>query len=379
MKKIYFIALLIPLLLLFGCLNGENVQGTKNETKLEITQGIDVLKDKIVISELTPGGVGTISLTVRDNLGGVTAKDIIVGLDNLGLFKVVECGKDFAPYDKRSSECKGYFGYDPYLTVNQHGVAKMIPGQEINFWWRIKAPEASEIGYIALQHPLYYFLEYTYFTSSSQTVAFMSHQELVRRQQSNESTEISGKMKLSAGEITVNMISDQPIIYYYTYPNSENDEPPFDFTLLYEVKNVGDGFPMSDILIITELPKGISYTGGGWYKINDPNCKVTHVTYFENGVQQGKEMNCGDWIEYVLGKDTYNKLDKDRTYVYVVGYTALPSKGRRVPLNLEITSDTLTDMKLSNTPMKFFTFQSYVIYRYYKEGETIINVYPLRV
>ncbi len=386
-KEIILIAsLVIAVVLIFGCTNQNQDQGTKNETKLETTQGIDILKNQIITPELSPGSIGTLSLTVRDNLGGVTAKDIIVGLDNLGLFKVISCGKKMDPTDKRPKNCNGVFGYDPYLVVSKHGVPKMTPGQEINFGWRISAPSQQELGYIALKHPLYYYLEYTYYTATSQSVAFMSQQELVRRQQSGENTQVAGKMKLSAGEITVDLYTQQPIVYYYTYPdNPDEKEPPYDFTLVFKVKNVGDGFPTSDILIITVIPNGISVTkntigplGQEWYKLDDPKCVVSNVLYYNGNSIKTGELSCSDWIIYVFGNDVYKSLPKDRTYVYVLPYTAISSKGRIVPMDLQITSDTLTEMKQTNTPMKFFTFQSYVVYRYYKEGETYINVYPLR-
>ncbi len=380
-KELWFLIPIVILLFVFGCTSNTTPQGTKNETILQPTQGIDILKDKLVVSEMSPGSIGTISLTVRDNLGGVTAKDIIVGLDNLGIFKVVECG-EVLPSDAMRT-CNGVFGYDKFLPVSQRGLPSIYPGQEINFRWRIKAPSEQELGYIALTHPLYYYLEYTYFTSSSQSIAFMSQQELLRREQSGENTTLQGNTKLSAGEITVDLKTQQPIIYYYTYPNSNQKEPSFDFTLVYDVENVGNGFPISDLLIVTHLPNGIQFSGDprmqNWYLLNDPSCKVSNTVYFNGFTLKKGTLSCKDWIKYVFGEDTYKKLNDGKTYVYVVSYTSFSSNGYRVPMNLQITSSEMTSMKENNVPMKFFTFQSYVVYRYYKEGEININVYPLRI
>ena len=377
-KEIIFAIVIISVFFLFGCTNNTN-QGAANETKLEVTDGIGILKDSIKISDLFPGGEGFISYTLRDNLGGVTARDIIFGLDNLGDFKIFECGALHNGTDKRSNyNCKGSFELDNKLTFSERGVKKMIPGQEITTYWRVKAPSANEIGYISLDHPLYYFVEYTYWTAHAQSVAFMSQNELIRRQQTGENTEITGKSKISAGEMSVNFETPQPIIYFYSYPNSNKQEPSYDFTAVYSIKNIGNGYPLSDVMVVVELPDGIipaksTFDNYNWKNITNKNCELT------NGIknESNKEMtNCKQILNYVMPKSNINYK---KTIVYILNRNDLIKDGNKIPCELKIDSKTMQDMKSNSIPMKFFNFQTFVIYRYYKEGKTTIHVYPLRV
>ena len=379
-KEIIFAITIIFVLFLFGCVSNTN-QGTPNETKLEVTEGIGVLKDSIKISDLFPGGEGFISYTIRDNLGGVTARDIIFGLDNLGKFKIFECGGLHNGTDKRSSvkNCKGSFDLDSQLMFSERGTKKMIPGQELTTYWRIKAPNANEIGYISLDHPLYYFVEYTYWTAHAQSVAFMSQNELIRRQQTGENTEVTGKSKISAGEMLVNFETPQPIIYFYSFPNNySKKEPAYDFTAVYSVKNVGGGYPLSDVMIVVELPSGINATSQtfsnyNWKNITESDCKLT------NGIrnESNKEMtNCKQILDYVMPNSGINY---SRTIVYILNRNDLVREGNKIPCGLQIEAKTMQEMKSGSVPMKFFNFQTFVIYRYYKEGSTTIHVYPLRV
>ena len=378
-REIVFAIFVIFVFFLFGCVSNNSNQGTPNETKLEVTEGIGILKDSIKISDLFPGGEGFISYTVRDNLGGVTARDIIFGLDNLGGFKIFECGALHNGTDLRSKyNCKGSFDLDSKLMFAERGVKKMIPGQELTTYWRIKAPSASEIGYISLEHPLYYFVEYTYWTAHAQSVAFMSQNELIRRQQTGENTEITGKSKLSAGEMVVNFETPQPIIYFYSYPNSNTREPAYNFTAVYSVKNVGGGYPLSDVMIVVELPKGISptqdtFSNYNWKHIDNSNCKLTNGIRNENNVEM---TSCKQILDYVMPNSGINYKN---TIVYILNRNNIVREGNKIPCELQINSDTMQNMKLNSIPMKFFNFQTFVIYRYYKEGSTTIHVYPLRV
>ena len=375
-KEIFAIAIVGVLLLVFGCVSNTN-QGNPNETKLEVTQGIGILKDQIKVDDLFPGTEGFISFTVRDNLGGVTAKDIIVGLGNLGLFRIIECGGSHNSSELRS--CPGIWDLDSKLPYGERGTKFMIPGTEKQLWWRIKAPDENSIGDITLSYPIYYHTEYTYWTTNAQTVAFMSQNELIRRKEANENTEISGKEKLSAGEIYVEFATPQPIVYFYS---PGNNQPPYNFTVVYKVKNQGGGYAISDVLLALDLPNGINYTDLSdydWKLAKSPDCHL----YFFNSTSLGfNEMRCDDALRQALGSDYHSiksDVDNGRVIVKVISRKDLSSQPYTVPCELQITSKMMNDMYNSNVPMKFFTFQTFVIYRYYKEGKININVYPVRV
>ncbi len=379
MKKLLIPIIVGILLFSFGCVSNNN-QGSPNETKLEVTQGIGILKDQIKVDELFPGGEGFISFTLRDNLGGVTAKDVVVGLENLGPFKIIGCdGKEHKVTDPRTT-CSGIWDMDKELTFGQHGTKFMIPGTEKTLWWRIKAPSSNDIGWITLSYPIYYYTEYTYWTTNAQTVAFMSQQELIRRKEAGENTEISGESKLSAGEIYVNFVTPQPIIYFY----SQGTQSGYNFTAVYTVKNNGGGYAISDVLLVLDLPNGINYSSKsdmkdyGWHLVNDPDCKLT---FFNESLKEQK-MSCERALKLTLGngfKQIQNDINRGKVIARVINRDDLSSEEYKVPCPLKITKSEMESMYNANVPLKFFTFQTFVIYRYYKEGTVNINVYPIRV
>jgi len=407
-KEIILISALIFLAFTFGCVGGVS---EVNETKLEVTQGVGVV-GQLKMDELHPGLDGYVTLTVRNNLGGESAKDVIVALDNVYPFKIFECG---APRegDELREDCPGDFPMDKDLRYRQHGIPRILPGEEVEVYWRLRAPSQEEISRIALKHPLYYDIEFTYRTNFHQNLIFMSLQEKLRREQAEEEYLISGESGMGAGELRIEGKTNQPIIYQFSYPDdSAVEEPPFSFTVKYSVENKGSGYPLSDIILLLEYPEGIEPTENvtetyGWEKWDESDGKYevlraattteaeTFMTnrgcqHIEGNVwrcecrtgefdKEGNEItkNCKDWAMEVIGDEDFNKLDEDKLLIKIIDREDFV-KSFNVYAPLQITGDEMTNLKIGNVPLKIYIFNIHTIYRYFIEGKDYITVYPIR-
>lgn len=372
-KYIAFFGILIFLALIFGCTGG--TQGPANETKLEVTEGVGIV-GTLKIDSLNPGLDGYVTLTVRNNLGGEIARNVIISLDNVDPFKIYECGAPHNASDNRT-ECAGQLDLDrnnPYAT---HETSRLSPGEEIDVLWRLRAPNADTISNIALKHPLYYNVEYTYRTSFHQNIVFMSQQEQLRRKQAGEDYQISGESGMGAGELRISGTTQQPIIYFFN--NEQGPETAnFSFPLQFSVENQGTGIPMSDVIVLFEYPVSTA-TGQtpvvpddemsiyGWYNWNNANAPTNYLQSKEN-------------INSTFGDDfsTMGGTDHSRLLYKVVKKEDF-IKSFDIFIPLKLTAAELTNLKYSNTPLKIYTFKVYTMYTYFIEGKDYINVYPIRV
>jgi hypothetical protein len=419
-KEIAIFGCLILLAFILGCTGGES---TVNETKLEVNQGLGIV-GSLKIDALNPGLDGYISLTVRNNLGGENAKDIYVGLDNIKPFKIVECG-EHQPQEVRKdfTDCIGMFNMDKDLPFRLHGTTKMFPGEETEYYWRLRAPSADEISEISLKHPIYYDLEYSYKTSLTQNIIFMSQQEVLRRRQSSEAYEVSGETKNSAGELKISGTTAQPIVYFFSTAVG-SAEPDFSFALQYHVENSGTGIPLSDVVVMFEIPKGngidsdaTTMTDYGWQKWNDWDGKVEFRTsspsapysgelctgegklyrcYCRTGKtnvsnpQVGFMQNCKTWVTDTYGgtdefKARFGAADMPGTAVadgrllvkVVKREDFISSFDVYMPLILQ--GNQLKTLKDSNIPIQLSTFKTHTMYRYFTEGKDYITVYPIKI
>ncbi|HDQ59782.1 MAG TPA: hypothetical protein ENN30_01165 [Candidatus Woesearchaeota archaeon] len=414
MKKIA-ILLFVPLFFLafsFGCI------GTRigNETKLEVTQGVGVV-GSLKIAELYPGLDGFVSITVRNNLGGENAREVYVSLDNVAPFKIIECGGAQEPDTFRTSipNCRGEESLDHKLTFRQRGVPRFLPGEELEFFWRIRAPTQKEISDISLKHPLYYDIEYSYWTNFHQNMIFMSLDEQLRRQQAKEDIYISGASGMGAGEIRLSGRTTQPVIYQFSYPQGEQ-EPEYNFAVRYDVKNMGSGYPLSDIVFIIVYPNEMQNTPDitetyGWYELNEGydgtyqiiskamasgagtegctvvdkdkgilNCECRTGIFDRTGTEE--TVRCDDWAAQMVFDDEtatrirLNNLEGKKLIKVINRDDFLKEFSIYIPL--QITADEMTSLKNNNIPLTVYTFNVYSVYRYFIEGKNNIIVYPIR-
>jgi len=377
-KEIIIIAILFSLALTFGCI-GESKP--TNETKLDVEQGVGIV-GKLKVDELHPGLEGYISLDVRSNFEGEGASNVMIAIDNVKPFKIVECGGEHEPNDNR--DCSGQLDMDNGLPVRMHKTKKLIPGDEINVFWRLKAPGKDEISDIALKHPIYYSTAYDYNVKFHQNIIFMSQNEMIKRRQAGEDYQISGESGNTAGELRFSGSTQQPIIYFFDYSPNSGQEGNFNFATQYLVENKGKGFPISDVVIILEYPKsGIdvdtsspegkpNYEVYGWEKWSDFN-------NLNEKCNTGEEVrNCTDWIQSILG-DGYKHITNNEDHIIVKVVKRedfIDSFSIYAPFVM--TGDERTKLRDSNIPLKIYSFNVYAMYRYFTIGKDYITVYPVR-
>ena len=380
MKKIsLMLVICLGLVVLsLGCLTPEPT----NETKLEVTEGIGVV-GTLNIDKISPGLDGYVSLVIRNNLEGENAKDLIISLDNVKPFGIFECGGVQDPDIPRPSTCTGFLDLDDTLAFRQHGTSRVFPGEELEVYWRLRAPSKDEISDIALEHPIYYDIEYSYRTSFNENIVFMSKQEIIRRRQLGEEWRITGSSGMGAGEIRIEGTTDQPQTFFFAYPDDISaSESNFTFFLSYNVENKGDGFPISDMVVIVEYPKGKTYNSVlpvadleeyGWYN---------WLNFTENCTTgDGPRENCGNWAKGVIGEDDWQKVGETNKDNLIARKVSRDEFVELFPINIPfvLTSAELTELKQRNIPLKIYTFKIYTMYRYFTEGKEYITVYPLRI
>lgn len=362
---------LILIAFILGCTGGGET--VANETKLEVTEGVGIV-GSLKIDSLNPGLDGYISLTVRNNLGGETARNVTVSIDNVSPFTIFECGGYQFPNALRT--CNGQFDADKGIPYRSHKTSRLAPGEEIDTFWRIKAPSADTISNIALKHPIYYDVEYTYRTGFHQNIIFMSQQEQLRRKQAEEDYQISGESGMGAGELRISSTTQQPMIFFFNNPPGQS-ESDFSFPLQFSVENKGTGMPLSDVVVLFEYPtsqatgttpiqpEGTAATYGwhSWNEVNpdcDSTCKQNIMTNFAD------EFNN-------IGGTNHERL----LYKIVKKENFVDSFNIFVPLKL--TGNELKNLKDGNIPLKIYTFRLFTMYTYFIEGKDYINVYPIKV
>lgn len=375
--------------------------GVANETKLDVEQGLGVV-GTLQIDELNPGLDGYIALTVRNNVGGESASRVYVSLDNVEPFKLYECGA-FHTSSSELRNCTGTFSLDKGLPYRTHGESKMFPGQELEFFWRIRAPTTDEISNIALRQTINYDLEYDYKTTFVQNIIFMSYQERLRRSHAGESYNVEGEASSGAGELRVTGITPQPVGYQFAdATNFAAHEEDFSFNLQYSVKNEGNGLPRSDVVVLFEIPRGkitpskpdIAPDNGsattenlmaqyGWYYFNDLE-KSTNVKCTVNIGEIPQ--NCTYWIRGTYGNDFKAYFDtaakENRLLVKIVPATDFINEFTlTIPLKF-VGGDTtygMTGLKYQQIPLQIYAFKVHNMYRYFTEGSSEIVVYPIKV
>ncbi len=360
-----------------GCIGGG---GDFEETKLDVEEGVGLI-DTLRIEELRPGLSGYVSLTVRSNFEGAGSSDVRISLDNINPFLILECGEEWgkeALDEKRPENCFGQLDQDEFLPIRTRGTSRIFPGEEIEVFWRIRAPSKDEISDIALRHPLYYNVEYIYSVNFRQNIIFMSQEEMIRRRERGEDYVMTGETRSTAGEIRFSGATRQPIYYSFDYPAGGPPETrSFDFVLSYSVENRGKGFPISDIVLIMTYPKedGVYYNEDilrdyGWHTgLNDLTC--------HDGNEEG--VDCENWLkEDVFEEDEWRRIVAGDNVLFRVVDRRDFIDRFNIHTPLIITSDRMNVLRDRNIPIEIHSFNVYAAYRYYIEGKEYINVYPLR-
>lgn len=411
---------------IFGCIGGGG-DDFVNETKLEENEGLGII-GTLKVDKLNPGLDGYLSLTVRNNLGGQSASRVHLKLDNVMPFEIFDCGGYVSGSELDIKRiCPGSFDLDPDLPYTVHGLSKMFPGEEVEFFWRLRAPSAGDIANIALKHKLYYVLEYDYKTTFTQNIIFMEQEEVFRRRQSGETYEVEGDAATGAGALRISGTTQQPIVFFSGTSSDCRSTPEkcsFSFPLRYAVENKGVGLPLSDVIILFELPKiqkfieptSDAFDIYGWQTFNDSwdgkietitgndvdsitgcdafykeeqrlrywrcNCNTGLTGDATASAEDRKFQNCGQWINDTYGgpvlfgelfKDAYLE---DRLLVKVVKREDFAeSFDIFLPLKLDGTKWN----QWGTIPIHLIPFKVHNMYRYFVEGDSEITIFPIKV
>lgn len=217
--------MILFLLATYGCVSQEEEQ----DPKLQKFQDIGVLSFGPKVDKVPPGRYAYISLVIRNNLLGEMASNVTASLDNVYPFKIIEGNVPHGPDDIRTNNT--YYDGDAGLSYRQHRITKFFPDQEMEFFWILKAPNASEIANMWYEHTIYYTLDYAYKMNAYQEVIAMTESEYSYRRERNALP--TPAALISAGPISVVPATQAHVIFN---PNEVSS-----FTYAFDMKNIGKG------------------------------------------------------------------------------------------------------------------------------------------
>jgi len=174
-KEIKFIAALSLFILTFGCITQEEVPKSYEDIK--------VLYAGSKISRVAPNTSTFVVITVLNNVLGEEAKNIMVSLENVEPFLVIEpnssCENGCEPNTTRSWE--SFFGYtcDRGKEVREHCMTRLAPGDIVDFFWILRAPDRYQIGNMVYTHKMYYTITYDYTATVIYRIGAINERELV--------------------------------------------------------------------------------------------------------------------------------------------------------------------------------------------------------
>lgn len=372
---------IMAIILLSGCVSRPVAT---EEVKISKTTGIGVLDFGVVVQEMVADTYNYIILSIRNNAEGNNAKDIRASLDNVEPFTIYECNLEHEPTDLRVDVCNQFFDdYDvPYRS---HKINEMIPDEEIQFFWNVKAPTDSEIVDMGLEHTVYYTLEYNYTSTVTQTIAAISQEEYLELSKEGP-VSLSGQTISSPGELKLESNTQQPLIF------SEGSEVPLDFTLEFDITNTGDGVPMPGTRILVAVKKGDLTEYGenlrGWTAygkdmscetlsdypdLYSQECDTGHTSYSPGTIDKQFLTN---WFDEVFPYIEFDELGAEggviRDDLMLTSVSAEQLRGSSYSLLLPMKFKTLGIFE----PQKILTVSAYISYKYLKEGYVKVDVFP---
>jgi len=215
------------------------------------------------------------NIVLRNNLEGQEAYNVEVQLQNVGPFKIVE---GYRVLDDLAGTCALSLGvWKPYelRTVFKspnpqfvddlgqpfaiHKLDVMYPDEEVEFQWRLRAPDYQEIANVAYEHNFDYVVSYDYKSGLLQTVYAISEDEYQRQLSlTGQEPTTKGVTTGSIGALSIASNVEEPV---------RVQGAGSQFSLIYEVQNERGGIPLTPAMFLLEYPKGVSNVGS----FNSPN------------------------------------------------------------------------------------------------------------
>ncbi|MCW1301100.1 MAG: hypothetical protein QW507_00585 [Candidatus Nanoarchaeia archaeon] len=163
---------LLILLLSLGCIAKEEIPQSYEDIK--------VLFAGSKISRVAPDTNTFVVITIMNNALGGNATSVIVSLENVEPFRIVEGGKEYSnPSERRKGSPYGYT-CDDGKEVRTHCMEGIMPGEIIDFFWILKVPSKEEIGKMVYDHQMYYTVKYNYVAKFIYRITAINEEELIR-------------------------------------------------------------------------------------------------------------------------------------------------------------------------------------------------------
>lgn len=163
---------LLLLLSNLGCVAKEEIPQSYEDIK--------VLFAGSKINRVAPNTSTFVVITVMNNALGENATNVMVSLENVEPFKVIEEGREYEPSAGRGSTNPYGYTCDEGKEVRTHCMERIMPGEIIDFFWILKAPSKEEIGTMVYDHRLYYTIKYEYAANFIYRVVAINEEELMR-------------------------------------------------------------------------------------------------------------------------------------------------------------------------------------------------------
>ncbi|MBR9679283.1 MAG: hypothetical protein GON13_03375 [Nanoarchaeota archaeon] len=415
MKKLL---VLLSLVVLFsGCTQQSNNESVSaSESSLQSFQGIGVLEFNVIKNQLPPGSSTYLKLRIRNNALGKTAENVVVKIDNLGFYSLLDCTSEPISVDSLSNLNSVKHGVNAYypdlfesfeienndvitcghlynavvtgadlnnayvttkigergdsplsvedelflydmdadLTVVEHGVQRLFRSDEYEFYWGILAPSEGMINNIYYKQNIYYVLTYDYSSENYFTVVAMSSEEVNRRRSLGESLEVPVDTSTTAGPISV-MYNYLPVEFQRVGGSS------LEYAFSFTVANNGAGSlsNQENSIIKVILPEEIDVTSncGDWWDVID-------CSEFSDFISCTDTITCDELAvaEGILLK----KVDPENI---------VRSYNLQIPF--KISSVELSDLRNLNIPIKTYSFKVEMNYSYNLEGSTSVHTSPI--
>lgn len=350
-KKNLIILVLVALVFLSsGCSLGTftgTSQTQPEEEKLAEFEGIGILnfdlKTGYTGNRINPGAQAFISLAIRNNALGDNAKNVIASIQNVD--NIIDCqGNKWDPKVNRSREdvpdCEGnnFYTLNHNLRVNQQGISKIRPGEEIQFLYQTEIPSKEELAGISQEREIHYTLSYDYSKHMTYSVKAMSSEEFIsRRRQKEEGVDVSHQYTSTAGAVEIEPDLPEPITY-----NLQGESPEYD--LILRIKNKGKGLPT-------------------------PGKNASLVVSFNKTTLNALEPGKYGWVKLEDGEG-YIKYEKELTSSDII----LENTKR---FRFELDEEYLSSLQENIVPLTSFSFNFDLNYSYMRRGSETLQVIPI--
>ena len=196
-----FVLVIILILVLYGplLLNKLGVSVVPSATSLNHTVALGVISISAP-STVSPSSTFGATFLVANNLNGKAASNIYFCLDNLGLMTIVSSPETSSPNPNGNAITSGRCVSIPSLAS----------GDILSEGFTLSAPPASAYGNIQYSQNVGYYLNFSYVTTATQQLEFVSQSA---SSSGNYPAPITQVSSVTAGPVMISTSSSQPVTY----------------------------------------------------------------------------------------------------------------------------------------------------------------------